>query len=127
MPIYEYRCTSCGHELEVLQKLSDPRLTECPACHAATLIKKVSAAGFQLKGSGWYATDFRNSGVKQPAKDAAAKAGDKANGSEAKPEAKSGEGARAESTPTPTPTKTSGTPGTTESKPTTSAADKTAT
>src|SRR4249919_3492698 len=69
MPIYEYRCTSCGHELEALQKLSDPRLVTCPACSAEALIKKVSAAGFQLKGSGWYATDFRNSGaaVKKPA------------------------------------------------------------
>jgi putative FmdB family regulatory protein len=126
MPIYEYRCTSCGHELEVLQKLSDPRLTECPACHAATLVKKVSAAGFQLKGSGWYATDFRNSGAKQPAKDGAAKTGDKANGAETKTEAKSGDGASTESTTTTT--KTSGTAGATESKSTTtSTADKTGT
>jgi putative FmdB family regulatory protein len=126
MPIYEYRCTSCGHELEALQKLSDPRLTECPACHAAALTKKVSAAGFQLKGSGWYATDFRNSGAKQPAKDGAAKTGDKANGAETKPEAKSGDGASTESTTTTT--KTSGTAGATESKSTTtSTADKTGT
>ena len=59
MPIYEYRCSSCGHELETLQKFADAPLTECPACKAATLVKLVSAAGFQLKGSGWYATDFR--------------------------------------------------------------------
>jgi putative FmdB family regulatory protein len=59
MPIYEYRCSSCGHETEVLQKLSDPPLTECPACGKTTLRKLVSAAGFQLKGSGWYATDFK--------------------------------------------------------------------
>jgi putative FmdB family regulatory protein len=71
MPIYEYRCTSCGHELEALQKLSDAPLTECPACKASALNKKVSAAGFQLKGSGWYVTDFRNSGAKaSPAKNA---------------------------------------------------------
>ncbi len=61
MPIYEYRCTSCGHEKEVLQKLSDPPLTECPACGKSTLGKLVSAAGFHLKGSGWYATDFKGS------------------------------------------------------------------
>jgi putative FmdB family regulatory protein len=59
MPIYEYRCTRCGHEKEVLQKLSDPPLTECPACGKSTLGKLVSAAGFHLKGSGWYATDFK--------------------------------------------------------------------
>jgi putative FmdB family regulatory protein len=64
MPIYEYRCASCGHELEALQKLSDAPLTECPACHQPELKKLISAAGFQLKGSGWYATDFRNSGGK---------------------------------------------------------------
>jgi len=59
MPIYEYRCASCGHEKEVLQKLSDPPLTKCPACGKSTLGKLVSAAGFHLKGSGWYATDFK--------------------------------------------------------------------
>ena len=61
MPIYEYRCSSCGHEKEVLQKLSDKPLTECPACGKSTLRKLVSAAGFHLKGSGWYATDFKGS------------------------------------------------------------------
>jgi putative FmdB family regulatory protein len=60
MPIYEYACSACGHELEALQKLSDPKLVTCPVCHRDTLAKKVSAAGFQLKGSGWYVTDFRN-------------------------------------------------------------------
>jgi len=59
MPIYEYKCTSCGHEKEVLQKMSDAPLTQCPACGKATLSKLISAAGFQLKGSGWYATDFK--------------------------------------------------------------------
>jgi putative FmdB family regulatory protein len=59
MPIYAYRCTSCGHAKDVLQKVSDPLLTECPACGAATFAKQVTAAGFQLKGSGWYVTDFR--------------------------------------------------------------------
>ena len=62
MPIYEYRCSSCGHELETLQKLSDAPLVACPSCNADALVKHVSAAGFHLKGSGWYATDFRGSG-----------------------------------------------------------------
>lgn len=59
MPIYAYRCSSCGHAKDVLQKLSDAPLTTCPACGAASFSKQVTAAGFQLKGSGWYATDFR--------------------------------------------------------------------
>ena len=67
MPIYEYRCQACGHELEALQKLSEAPLTECPSCHKPELKKLLSAAGFQLKGSGWYATDFRNSGSKPAA------------------------------------------------------------
>ncbi|MBL8326100.1 MAG: zinc ribbon domain-containing protein [Rubrivivax sp.] len=66
MPIYAYRCTRCGHAKDVLQKISDPLLTDCPACGAGTFAKQVTAAGFQLKGSGWYVTDFRggNSGGK---------------------------------------------------------------
>jgi putative FmdB family regulatory protein len=64
MPIYEYRCSSCGHELEALQKLSDAPLSTCPSCKADTLVKLVSAAWFQLKGSGWYATDFKGGGTK---------------------------------------------------------------
>ena len=68
MPIYEYRCASCGFEDEFLQKLSAPRLTECPKCGKPTFEKQVSAAGFQLKGNGWYATDFKNSGAKPVAK-----------------------------------------------------------
>ena len=59
MPIYEYQCQSCGHELEVLQKVSDPPPTDCPKCGKPTLTKKISAAGFQLKGGGWYATDYK--------------------------------------------------------------------
>ena len=60
MPIYEYRCGACGHEHEALQKVSEPPLTKCPACGKPKLQKLLSAAGFQLKGSGWYATDFKN-------------------------------------------------------------------
>lgn len=59
MPIYAYRCTACGHAKDVLQKISDPVLTTCPACQAEAFSKQVTAAGFQLKGSGWYVTDFR--------------------------------------------------------------------
>ncbi|MBS0446528.1 MAG: zinc ribbon domain-containing protein [Proteobacteria bacterium] len=59
MPIYAYRCTTCGYAQDVLQKISDPVLTVCPNCGAATYAKQVTAAGFQLKGSGWYVTDFR--------------------------------------------------------------------
>ena len=64
MPIYAYRCSACGHAKDVLQKLSDPVLTVCPACGEATFSKQVTAAGFQLKGSGWYVTDFRDGGNK---------------------------------------------------------------
>jgi putative FmdB family regulatory protein len=60
MPIYEYQCQKCGEHHEALQKMSDPELTDCPACQTPNLKKLISAAGFQLKGSGWYATDFRN-------------------------------------------------------------------
>ena len=59
MPIYAYKCESCGHAKDVLQKISDAPLTVCPACGAATFSKQLTAAGFQLKGSGWYATDFK--------------------------------------------------------------------
>ena len=59
MPIYAYKCGSCGHAKDVLQKISDAPLTACPACGASAFSKQVTAAGFQLKGSGWYATDFR--------------------------------------------------------------------
>lgn len=59
MPIYAYRCDACGFAKDVLQKLSDAQLTECPSCGKSTFKKQVTAAGFQLKGSGWYATDFR--------------------------------------------------------------------
>jgi putative FmdB family regulatory protein len=63
MPIYAYRCSSCGHAKDVLQKVSDPVLTTCPACGAEAFAKQVTAAGFQLKGSGWYVTDFRGGGT----------------------------------------------------------------
>ncbi len=76
MPIYEYRCSSCGHQQEYLQKLSDPQHTKCSQCGKEALTKMVTAAGFQLKGSGWYATDFKGSGSKPAAAGADAKATD---------------------------------------------------
>jgi len=63
MPIYAYKCESCGHAKDVLQKVSDAPLTTCPACGAEAFRKQLTAAGFQLKGTGWYVTDFRNIGT----------------------------------------------------------------
>jgi putative FmdB family regulatory protein len=71
MPIYEYRCSDCGHRLEALQRLADAPLLVCPACGKESLTKLMSAVGFQLKGSGWYATDFKHSGSKPADKGAA--------------------------------------------------------
>jgi putative FmdB family regulatory protein len=87
MPIYAYRCESCGLAKDVLQKMSDDVLTDCPACSAATFKKQVTAAGFQLKGSGWYATDFRNgsSSGEKPAASAAAPAVDASKPAEVTP------------------------------------------
>jgi len=70
MPIYDYRCTDCGFEKEVLRKISDAPLTTCPQCNKETFAKQLSAAGFQLKGSGWYATDFKG-GAKPKAAESA--------------------------------------------------------
>ena len=126
MPIYAYRCSNCGHAQDLLQRMADPVLTNCPACGQATYVKQVTAAGFQLKGSGWYVTDFR--GDNKPAKSAEAgdaeKAGSKdaekgaekgtgngvekggdapASGAQVKGETKSGEaGKKAEAAPAPT-------------------------
>ncbi|MCF8204632.1 MAG: zinc ribbon domain-containing protein [Methylotenera sp.] len=74
MPIYAYRCSACGHAKDVLQKLSDAPLTTCPACGAEAFGKQVTAAGFQLKGSGWYVTDFRGGSSGAAATGAAAPA-----------------------------------------------------
>ena len=62
MPIYEYRCDSCGFQKEFIQRMSDPQLTDCPECKKPTFSKMVTAAGFQLKGGGWYVTDFKGGG-----------------------------------------------------------------
>ncbi len=91
MPIYEYRCSSCGFQKEYLRKVSDPLLRVCPECSKETFGKMLTAAGFQLKGGGWYATDFKNSGAK-PASKADSKAGTASEGkakSESKSEGKS--------------------------------------
>lgn len=88
MPIYAYKCESCGFAKDVLQKMSDAPLHDCPACAQPTFKKQLTAAGFQLKGSGWYATDFKSSGTTESAAPA-----------EVKTEAKS------EPTPAATPAK----------------------
>jgi putative FmdB family regulatory protein len=93
MPIYAYRCATCGHAQDVLQKMSDDVLTVCPACGASTYEKQVTAAGFQLKGSGWYVTDFRGGNTPAASKD----------GAEAKPGAKPAEGADKAAAPAPAP------------------------
>src|SRR4051794_641969 len=110
MPIYAYKCGSCGHAKDVLQKISDAPLTTCPVCGAEAFSKQVTAAGFQLKGSGWYVTDFRNgnSGAgSAPAKADDAKSGD-AKPADAKPadkaaESKPADSKPAESAPAPKP------------------------
>ncbi len=92
MPIYEYRCSSCGFQKEYLQKVTDPILTHCPECNKDTFSKLLSAAGFQLKGSGWYATDFKNSGAKSAgstSKSATSKSDSKDAGKSDKKESKS--------------------------------------
>ncbi|MBT2325269.1 zinc ribbon domain-containing protein [Variovorax paradoxus] len=93
MPIYAYKCSACGFAKDVLQKLSDAPLTECPNCHASAFSKQLTAAGFQLKGSGWYVTDFRDgAGNKKGAEKGAEKGDEKgtekgasADGAAAKP------------------------------------------
>lgn len=73
MPIYAYKCSSCGHAKDVLQKVADAPLTDCPACGAPSFAKQLTAAGFQLKGNGWYATDFKNGSSKPDGKPADSK------------------------------------------------------
>jgi putative FmdB family regulatory protein len=87
MPIYAYKCDTCGHSKDVLRKISDPPLTDCPSCGAATFTKQLTAAGFQLKGSGWYVTDFRDgntAGAPKPAGEDG-KAASTSDGADGKP------------------------------------------
>jgi len=95
MPIYEYRCDACGHQQEFLQRMTDAPLKKCPACGKSRLKKLLSAAGFQLKGSGWYVTDFRDGKGKTSATATTAKADAPAGG------AQPAEGAAAKETPKP--------------------------
>lgn len=83
MPIYAYRCAACGHAKDVLQKMSDAPLPTCPACGAESFSKQVTAAGFQLKGSGWYVTDFRSGSGSAAASTAAATASSGASAADA--------------------------------------------
>ena len=96
MPIYAYRCEACGHAKDVLQKFSDPLLTTCPSCGAEAFKKQVTAAGFQLKGSGWYVTDFRgDSKAGKPAVEGAA--GTSAKGEGGKTESTAADAGKSES------------------------------
>ena len=102
MPIYAYKCASCGFAKDVLQKISDPQLTDCPQCGAQAFNKQVTAAGFQLKGSGWYATDFRggSTAAAEKSTDKPADAGADTAKTESKPaESKPAESKPAESAP----------------------------
>jgi len=101
MPIYEYQCRKCEHRLEKLQKLSDAPLTECPECGASALVKLVSAAGFRLKGGGWYETDFKKNGKRNLAGDDSGKSDGKSDAtkSDGKSDGKS-ESAKTDSTKT---------------------------
>jgi len=111
MPIYEYRCAACGHQQEFLQKVSDAPMAVCTKCGKPAFEKMVTAAGFQLKGSGWYATDFKNSGSKPasttPVKTKTdSKPGDATTSGDAKPASDtktSSDGSSNASTPPATP------------------------
>jgi len=94
MPLYAYRCATCGHAKDVLQKMSDAVLTVCPDCGASTFLKQVTAAGFQLKGSGWYVTDFKGGAAAPPPADGAkadASKGDAPKGDAQKGESRKGD------------------------------------
>jgi len=95
MPIYAYRCEACGYAKDVLQKMSDAPLTVCPECGSASFRKMVTAAGFQLKGAGWYVTDFREQGGRSTSRDA------KDGGQKSDSAAKNGESAGAVTSPSP--------------------------
>lgn len=103
MPIYAYRCEDCGFHQDVLRKMSDPLLVSCPSCGEPKFRKQVTAAGFQLKGSGWYVTDFRNPATKEASKSGASDgSGDEAKKPEAAPtENKSASADNASPTPAP--------------------------
>ena len=97
MPIYEYRCAKCGFQKEYLQRLSEPQLTKCPECGKKTFNKMVTAAGFQLKGTGWYATDFKDSGSKKKSADKPAEGSSKESSKESSAKESSKESSTKES------------------------------
>jgi putative FmdB family regulatory protein len=99
MPIYAYKCDACGHAKDVLQKMSDAALTECPACCAPQFSKQLTAPGFQLKGTGWYATDFKGGGATGAAASSAAATDVAAPATADAPSASAGIGAADSSTP----------------------------
>jgi putative FmdB family regulatory protein len=104
MPIYAYRCSTCGHAKDVLQKMSDPLLTVCPSCGASTFAKQVTAAGFQLKGSGWYVTDFKGDPSAKPAdKGSGGAEPAKTDGATAAPAAEKSDAAAPAPAPAPAP------------------------
>ncbi len=101
MPIYEYRCDGCGNRLEAFQRMADAPLVECPACGQPALTKLVSAAGFRLKGGGWYETDFKGTGRKRNlAQDAESTGGGKAETGKAAAKAETGAAASSDKTKT---------------------------
>jgi putative FmdB family regulatory protein len=112
MPIYEYRCEHCGHELEKMQKLADAPLTDCPACGQPTLKKLISAVGFRLKGSGWYETDFKKGDKKKNLHDTGEKSGEKKEGSGAGGDKKEKPAGESRSETKPKPETKPSTPGT---------------
>ncbi len=75
MPIYEYQCSNCHHHFDLIQKMNDEPVKTCPTCSKDTAVRLVSAAGFQLKGTGWYATDFKNKGSQEKTSGSATKTG----------------------------------------------------
>ena len=96
MPIYAYRCTDCGFEKDVMRKVSDPLLTTCPECRTENFAKQLTAPGFQLKGNGWYATDFKGGGTPSAAPAADAAPGAK---TDAKPDTKTADSKPADTAP----------------------------
>lgn len=103
MPIYAYRCTTCANAQDVLRKISDPPLTVCPACGAATFVKQVTAAGFQLKGSGWYVTDFRDDKKKAKSGEGGGAGVSETTASSSDAAATNGDGAKSSDAPSATP------------------------
>ena len=106
MPIYAYKCESCGHSKDVLQKMSDAALTDCPQCGAPAFRKQLTAAGFQLKGSGWYVTDFRGGAAAAPA--AGGPEAPAATGADTKPAESAAKAADPAPAPAPAPAPVSG-------------------